>query len=146
MKDKQIDNQYRIKLEIKLKDYDRGLNNDNYDLIIKVLKKDKRFNIPTNTDGKYKAFTFAAPGGFVISTNSYEFKGWIGSFFFAIPNKKYLNRKITKSFPTDRHRKIYLKQLHNALMSWSTHWDLFKNEPTVKFKTISNKWYIYTNN
>jgi len=138
-----MDNQYRIKLEINLKDYDRGLNKDGYDLIIKVLKKDNRFNVKANSINDYKAFTFTAPDGFVISTNSYEYKGWIGNFFFAIPNKKYLNRKIIKSFPTDQHRKRYLKQLYTALMAWSEQWEDFSKEPTVKFKSLSNKWYIY---
>jgi len=138
-----MSNQFRIKLEIKLKDYNRGDNKDNHDLIIKVLKKDNRFDVPPNPDGTYQAFTFDAPDGFVISTNSYEFKGWIGNFFFAIPNKKYMKRKITKSFMTDKQRKIYLKQLYTALMAWSEQWGTFSKESTVKFKSMSNKWYIY---
>ena len=138
-----MNNQYRIKLEIKLKDFNRGHNDSGYDLIIKVLKKDNRFDVPANPGGVYQAFIFTAPDGFVISTNSYEYKGWIGNFFFAIPNKKHLNRKITKSFITDYQRKQYLKQLYTALMAWSEQWGSFSKEPTVKFKTLSNKWYIY---
>ena len=38
---------------------------------------------------------------------------------------------------------IYLKQLYTALMAWAEQWGPFGKEPTVKFKTMSNKWYIY---
>jgi hypothetical protein len=62
---------------------------------------------------------------------------------FSIPNKKYLNRKIIKTFPTDYMRKTYLKRLHKCLIEWSNQWDEFQKEPTAKFKPMGNKWYIY---
>ena len=136
-------NQYRIKLEVSLKDRKLGINQNNYELIIKVLKKDNRFDVSPNFNGEFESLIFTAPDGFVISSNSYEYKGYMGNFFFTIPNKKYLNRKIIKGFQTDYMRKAYLKQLYTSIMAWAEQWDLFSKEPTAKFKTMGNKWYIY---
>ena len=136
-------NQYRIKLEIKLKDYQRGMKDGDHALIIKVLKKDKRFDVRTSTCGTYSSLLFTAPDAFQITTTSHTPKGYLGEDFFAIPNKKYMNRKIERRFYSDQMRKIYLKQLYTSLMAWSEQWGPFSKEPTAKIKTMGNKWYIY---
>ena len=140
---KYMKNQYRIKLEISLKDYNAGTSSSSHDLIIKVLKKDNRFDVAANPKGEYKSLIFTTPNGFVISANSFEFKGHLGQEMFSIPNKKYLNRKLIRTFPTDYMRKVYLKKLYTSLMAWAEQWDDFSKEPTAKIKTMSNKWYIY---
>jgi hypothetical protein len=136
-------NQYRIKLEIKLKDYPHGMKDGDCKLVIKVLKKDNRFDVRPNSDGTYSSLIFTAPDGFQVTTTSHTPKGYLGEDFFAIPSKKYMNRKITKGFYSDTLRKIYLKQLYTSLMAWSEQWQPFGQEPTAKIKTMGNKWYIY---
>lgn len=136
-------NQYRIKLEINLKDYNTGSMNSSYDLIIKVLKKDNRFDVAANPKGEYKSFIFTDPTGFVISSNSHDFKGYLGGEMFSIPNKKFLNRKLIRTFPTDYMRKVYLRKIYTSLLAWAEQWDEFSKEPTAKFKSMGNKWYIY---
>lgn len=136
-------NQYRIKLEISLKDYNTSTMNSSYDLIIKVLKKDKRFDVPPNPNGEYKSFVFTAPDGFVICSNSHEYKGRLGAEIFSIPHKKFLNRKLIRTFPTDYMRKAYLKKLYNTLLGWADQWGPFSAESSAKFKSMGNKWYIY---
>jgi len=140
-----MNNQYRIKIEIKLKYQNKGINNDNYILVIKVLKKDNRFNIQPDLSGnfEYSALTFIGSNDFSIITNNKDFKGSLESDSFNIPHKKYLNRNIEKSFITDRFRKLYLERLHESLIEWSLKWGSYPNEAKPKFKTIGNKWYIY---
>jgi hypothetical protein len=139
-----MNNQYRIKLEIQLKYINKGINKENYILVIKVLKKDNRFNVTHISDiNDYKSLVFNASNEFTIGTNSLQPKGSIEHFSFELPNKKFMNRKITKEFTTDQKRKTYLRHLHKALLEWSNKWGPFLNEPTSKFKTLNNKWYIY---
>jgi hypothetical protein len=137
-----MDNQYRIKLEIKLKDFTMD-NSKYYELIIKVLKKDNRFDVRLNPLGGYSNRIFISSDKFTICTNSIDFKGLIAPSHITIPNKKYLNRNITCTFTTDIQRKIYLKRLHHALMEWSNQWSDFREESQVKFKSLNNKWYFY---
>lgn len=143
-----MNNQYRIKLEIKLKEVQQGLNEKDYKLIIKVLKKDNRFNIKSDLtkNGNYSALTFIASNGFSIISNNQEYKGSLDNFSFVIPNKKFLNRNIEIGFMSDYLRKTYLYHLHKALIEWSSKWSVYSRESKPKFKTIGNKWYIYTCN
>lgn len=140
-------NKYRLKLEIKLKYIDKGINQENYILIIKVLKKDKRFDVYpdlcTNDSKVNINYIYTASNEFTILTNSLNKYGDIGSFNFIIPNKKYLNRRIVASFLNDAARKTYLRHLHKALMEWSNNWDSFSKESPTKFKALGNKWYFY---
>lgn len=138
-----MSNQYRLKLEIKLKYIDKGINKENYILIIKVIKKDNRFDVKADKDGDYTSYIYTASNDFSIGTNSYNFKGNVGKFHFAIPNKKYLNRRLIGSFMTDDARKTYLRHLHKALIEWANNWGSFSTEPNVKFKAMNNKWYFY---
>jgi len=140
-----MNNQYRIKLEIKLKHIDNGANQENYILIIKVLKKDNKFNVPAaqHQNSDYTSYIYTASNEFTIVTSSHKFKGDIGPFNFIVPNKKYMNRKIIASFVTDSQRKTYLRHLHKALIEWSNNWGSFKKDSNVKFKSMSNKWYFY---
>jgi len=140
-----MNNRYRIKLEIKLKDLNKGQNSSNYELIIKVLKKDNRFDIKADYDksGDFTSYSHLASNGFKITTSSHIYKGFIGFFSFIIPSKKYMNRKIISTFRTDELRKTYLKGLHDGLMDWANNYGAFKKEPDVKFKSIGSKWYFY---
>ena len=137
-------NHIRIKLEINLKYVNSGTNQNNYILIIKVLKKDKRFNVKADSRGSYSSYVYTdVLSEFVIGTNSYNFKGSIDCHDFQLPNEKYLGRKIIGSFMTDKKRKTYLKTLHNSLLTWADDWTMFKDEPKPKFRVLKNKWYIY---
>lgn len=138
-----MNNQYRIKLEIDLKYVEGNINMENFVLTIKVLKKDNRFNVTPKSNQEYTSLVFNASNEFTIGTNSMQPKGSIEYFSFELPNKKFMNRKITNTFTTDSRRKTYLRHLHEALLEWSNRWDPFINEPTTKFKTLGNKWYFY---
>jgi len=138
-----MNNQYRIKLEFDLKYIENGPNRENFVLIIKVLKKDNRFNVTPKPNQDYTSLVFNASNEFTIGTNSLQPKGSIEYYSFELPNKKNMNRKIVNTFTTDFRRKTYLRHLHTALLEWSNKWGPFINEPTAKFRTIGNKWYIY---
>jgi len=138
-----MSNQYRIKLEIQLKYKEQGTNQANYLLIIKVLKKDNKFDVKADPNGNYTSYIYTASNEFAISTNSYNFKGEIGPFNFIVPNKKYMNRKIITGFETDNQRKTYLRHLHKALNEWANNWGTFKKNSPAKFKSMGNKWYIW---
>jgi hypothetical protein len=142
-----MNNQYRIKLEINLKYRDNGINQNNYILVIKVLKKDNRFNVPADRTGKgeYSACTFTNNYFSIISNNKY-YKGLLEYECFYIPNKKFLNRNLELGFMTDSYRKEYLRKMYKSLLEWSSVWGSFKGEPPSNFKSIGNKWYIYITN
>lgn len=137
-------NRIRAKIETKLKYTNRPFAKGSYDLIIKIGKKDNRFNIDENKNN-YDYILYNAPNSFNITANSFRPNGEIGYYSFIFPNNKSMNKEIVKSFDTDKERKDWLKAFYFALSSWAKDWKPFKDDKyTVKFRARENKWFFYT--
>ena len=111
-----------------------------YTLGIVFLDKDDSFDADIN--GLNRIISFSCKNGFRIRTAWDEPFGCISTDGLMIPKLDKVGVELMKTFPTDRHRYLYVKKLHEALEEWANEWIDFRYDSTSTIEIKDNIWTV----
>jgi hypothetical protein len=135
----------KLELEITLKNSKKvilGTGNyaSTYDIKLKILKKDYRFNNSENN----KEIKFISRNNFYIAVDPIIPYGELDYFGIYLPINKFVNTEyLYISFYSDTNRKTYLEKLNKAIKEWNNNWNGFYYDSGNDFKFVDNKWLCF---
>lgn len=136
-----------IKLRVKVRLSNTAVINDdetvtyNYNVHVRVLNKDWRFDIKQNVPDGYRLM-YSSVGTFDIICAKSNPKGALEKDQFVLPSLGYMGTEYILSFDSEKERYLFVRNMYDTLKEWADYWWGFTSDERSRTTIRDDEWII----